>query len=64
MRLVESGWFTVLCRMNRWGQRLDCCGFLGMCGQPVKCIRAHARGNGGKAKADCILANPPFNMSD
>jgi len=50
--------------MNRWGQRLDCCGFLGMCGQPVKCIRAHARGNGGKAKADCILANPPFNMSD
>ena len=35
-----------------------------MFGQPVKCIRAHASGNGGKAKADCILANPPFNMSD
>ena len=47
-----------------------CCGSSGMFVQSLEFIRAHAtgNGNGGKApksaKADFILANPPFNVSD
>jgi type I restriction enzyme M protein len=41
-----------------------CCGSSGMFVQSVEFIRAHANGNGGNGKADFILANPPFNISD
>ncbi len=40
-----------------------CCGSSGMFVQSVEFIRAHANGNGngGAARADIILANPPLD---